>query len=366
MRQQHFPTARAVALLDGEALAHNYHYLLKTARKNSENARVIAVVKANAYGHGLSLAVPLLSGVGCDFFAVATLQEGLTVRALAKNAEILVLGYTPPERVSELHDAALTQTVFSRDYARALARAARRVGRCPNVHLKIDCGMHRLGFSPTDGALAAICESRNLRVSGLFTHFPASDTDGEGTRRSLGEFLDCRARLEKRGFPLFAHAANSAAALTLPEATLDAVRVGLSLYGIAPTGTKTVLRPVLSLHAPIVQIRTLKKGERVGYGGNFVTKRRSRIGVLPIGYADGFSRRMSALPLSLNTEKGRQTVPVSGLICMDQTMVDLTGSDACVGDSVTLFSRADAALHLGITPYELLSALSPRVERILK
>lgn len=363
-----FPPDRAFLLVDREALLYNYRFLLERARKKSRHARLIAVVKANAYGHGLSLVLPTLLSAGCDLFAVATLDEGKAARALCAEGEILILGYTPPTRVSELCRHRLTQTVFSREYAAALSKEAKRGGCRPTVHLKLDCGMHRLGFAPSDtDALLRVATTKNLRVTGLFTHFPASNTDTAATRRALDAFLCCRAALAREGLTLFSHAANSGAVLTLPEGALDAVRPGLSLYGISPVASERGLRPVLSLHAPVVQLRTLSAGTPVGYSGAFVTERRTVIGVLPIGYADGFSRRMSALPLSVNTRKGARTVRVSGLICMDQTMVDLTGAHARVGDTVTLLENAAAAASAaGLTPYELLSGLSNRITRKFK
>lgn len=360
-----FPKTRGFALINEAALCRNYHTLLCHARKSARGAEVIAVVKANAYGHGLGAVLPPLLRCGCRRLALATLDEAIEARALAPNAQILVLGYTPPERAAELAAHGIEQTVFSRDYARALSRAAKRAAVTLSVQIKIDGGMSRLGFSPDDkkGLLFA-CNAKGLCPVGIFTHFPTADADPDATKAALTRFLACRRTL---GAPLFAHAAASAACLTLPEATLDAVRVGLALYGISPTKTPLPLSPVLSLYAPIVSVREVEAGTPIGYGGRTVTKRRTRIGVLPIGYADGVPRALCALPPTLTRKNRRFSLPVLGLICMDQMMIDLTGTPAKLGDTVCLWQSAEvAATALGITPYEVLTALSPRVARIVQ
>ena len=358
MQKKQFPAVRAFARVDTAALASNFGLLAARAA----GARVIAVVKANAYGHGVSLAVPPLLAAGCRDFAVATLGEALAVRALAPDAMVLILGYTPPDRADLLAAADITQTVFSLDYARALAARGRRIA----VHIKIDGGMCRLGFSPRDtrGVLAAL-RAAPLVPTGIYTHFPVADTDPRATRKALTAFLTLRGTLAARGYPLFAHAAASAALLTLSEVALDGVRVGLSLYGLPPVSTDLSLTPVLSLHAPVVQIHRVPTGTPVGYGGDFITRRPSRIGTLPVGYADGFVRAMQGFALSLTCGKKSYPLFPAGRICMDQMTVDLTDTPARVGDTVTLWQDARApAAHLGTIPYEILAMLSPRVTRI--
>ena len=360
-----FPDFRTVARINGDALAENFRLLRARAIAARKGARLMSVVKANAYGHGLACTIPPLLAAGCDLFAVATAEEALELRALAPHAEILVLGYTPPALAPQLASAGIAQAVFSLPYALSLSKAMVGAGTLA-VHLKLDCGMCRLGFLPTDteGLLAAL-RAENLRPVGLFTHFPCADTDKAATRRALGDFLRCRALLAAIGHPLFFHAAASAALLTLPETVLDGARAGIALYGL-PHLPVAGLRPVLSLHAPIVRILSVPAGTPVGYGGDFITKRPSRIGTLPVGYGDGLPRALQGLTVSLHCQKGSFSIPLVGKICMDLCMADLTDTPARVGDEVCLFDSAAPVAHrLGTIPYEVLTALSPRVKRIL-
>lgn len=346
---------RALATVDTAAIGRNFRLLRAHC-----HGRTVAVVKANAYGHGVRLVVPALLANGCDFFAVATLPEALEVRRLAPRADILILGYTPPQEAGLLLRHRLTQTVFSPDYAAALSLAATGYGSL-RVHLKIDGGMCRLGFSSTArGDLAAVLSFANLRPCGLYTHFPSVGCDPVATRAALRDFRALGATLPH----LFAHAAASAAALTLPDAVLDGIRPGLALYGYAPVKSTLPLTPALALSAPLVQIRAVPRGTPVGYDGIYRPLRDTRIGVLPIGYADGLSRRLSGLPVTLCHGGARYPVRLVGHICMDQAMVDLGDAPACVGDRVLLFDDVrHAAAWAHTIPYELLSTLSARVDR---
>lgn len=354
-----FTAPRAVAEIDGAALFENFRLLRAHC-----GGRTVAVVKANAYGHGLALAVPTLLRAGCDFFAVATLDEALEVRALTRQADILILGYTPPPAAAVLEAARLTQTVFSAEYAAALSAAARARGARVAVHIKIDTGMCRLGL-PVDGeAVGTVLAQENLAVLGAFTHFPSADTDPTQTLGALREFLRLREVLPKG---CFLHAAASAAALSLPESRLDGTRMGIALYGYPPVRTMLSLQPVLRLFCPVVQIRAVESGTPVGYGGSFVTARPSRIGVLPVGYADGLTRALRGLTVRVFCQNGVYHAPLVGQICMDQCMVDLTDTPARVGDTVCpLFDLPAAAARAGSIPYEILTAISTRVERRMK
>lgn len=358
-----FSFCRAFATVDLAAICRNFCLVRQHIRARAPRARVIAVVKTNAYGHGLLPVSAALHRAGCDFFAVATAEEALSLRPLCPTAEILILGYTPPRLAPLLAKERILQAVFSVPYAQALSAA---LGDLPlGIHLKADGGLCREGFDLDDkSGMATALEQKNLRLQGFFTHFPKADTDQEDTRHALDKFLACHRWLQKRNGPVFAHAAASAALLTLPESILDGARAGLLLYGLSPVRTALPLRPALSLFAPIQQIRTVKRGTPVGYGGDFLTTRESRIGTLPIGYGDGLCRPMSGAPVTLLHEKKRFSVPICGRISMDMTTVDLTDTPACEGDTVCLFESADIpAARLGSIPYEVLTALSPRVER---
>ncbi len=350
-----FSGVRALAEIDTAAIAQNYRLLCRRCP-----GRTIAVVKANAYGHGLPLVVPTLLAEGCDFFAVATLPEALAVRALAPDADVLILGYTPPEYASVLCENHLTQTVFSREYADALSAACPQGGL--RVHLKADGGMCRLGFAPGDvDGVSAVLSLPNLDVCGLFTHLGACRADPGGTRAAIAAFCALRKALPR---PLFAHAAATAAALSLPEAHFDGVRVGLALYGYTPSPTALALRPALRLFAQLVQVRRVSAGTSVGYDGAYRCPHDTAIGVLPVGYADGVFRSLEGMHVTLLHAGERFSVPIVGHVCMDQLMVDLGGTPAAVGDRVCLFSDARVpAAHASSVVYEILAALSPRVER---
>ena len=358
--------SRAVARIDTAALIHNYRTLSDYAAKKTAKApRIIAVVKANAYGHGISIATKAFLRAGCDFFGVATLDEALRVRKLAPSADILVLGYTPPHLVGALARWGITQTVFSADYASGLAKAAMAFGVTVPVHIKIDCGMHRLGFAPEgENDILSAATKKGLRPTGIYTHFPVADSDTAATKRSLAAFLACKSRIAQSLAPLFAHAAASAALLTLPESVLDGVRPGLALYGIPPVPTALPLQPALALFSHIVQIHNLPIHTPVGYGGDFITKAPARIGTVPLGYGDGIPRRFSGQTVRVFHQNKLFSAPVIGRICMDQMMLDLTATPATVGDAVQIFEDIPkTAKALDTIPYEVLTALGPRIKR---
>ncbi len=365
-----FPGDRAAAAVSKSALRQNYLTLQRLAARGcavGKAPRLIAVVKANAYGHGVALAVPAFLAAGCSFFAVATIEEAIAVRALAPLADVLILGYTPPHLAPALAREGLTQTVFSGEYARALSESARSAGVSVRIHLKIDGGMCRLGFSPDAvKELAAAAALPYLCAEGLYTHFPSADCDISATRAAFLRFLGCRKALSARGITLFSHAAASAALLRFPEMALDGARIGLALYGIAPVPTKLPLSPALSLTAPVVQIREVGAGTPVGYGGSFVTARPTRLGTLPIGYADGIPRRFGKAigGVRILTQKGAFFAPIAGNICMDQMMIDLTDTPAALGDRAVFFDPiTEAATALDTIPYELLAGLGARILR---
>lgn len=361
----HSPS-RALIYIDTAALIHNYRTLSDYAAKKAARVpRIIAIVKANAYGHGLAIATRAFLQAGCDFFGVATLDEAIQVRKIAPFADILVLGYTPPHRARALARGNITQTVFSLAYATALGEAATALGVTIPIHIKIDCGMHRLGFAPdTQGDILNAATKKGLRSTGIYTHFPVADSDTVATKRALDAFLACEKRLARSFAPLFTHAAASAALLTLPESILNGVRPGLALYGISPVPTALPLRPALTLFSHIVQVHDLPVGTPVGYGGAFTTKVPSRIGTVPLGYGDGIPRRFSGQTVRVFHQNHVFSAPIVGRICMDQMMLDLTATPAEAGDAVQIFEDIrKTATALDTIPYEVLTALSPRIKR---
>lgn len=343
-----------------------------------QNCRLMAVVKADAYGHGLLPVAKSLQNAGVDDFAVATVGEAIQLRQGGIRGVILILGYTDPSRARDLQRYGLTQTLISRDYAETLNRQEVDL----HAHIKIDTGMHRLGMDAEDTQAVKACfVLEHLHIDGLFTHFCVSDSadseDVQFTEGQIKRFRNLLDSLTASGVPLpKIHMQSSYGLLNYPELACDYVRVGIALYGAASTPDdktkcRPELRPVLSLRSKIVMVRSVKKGESVGYGRAFIAQRDSRIAVIPVGYADG-------IPRSLSCGKGWVLVagypaPMVGRICMDQLCVDVTDIPGIKeGMTVTLIGRdgaseitaaalADAA---GTIANELLSRLGQRLEAV--
>ena len=376
------------AEIDVGVLGQNFAACLAKIRATSPTARILAVVKADAYGHGTEPCVRALLGAGCDFFAVSCIEEALVVRSVCqsekKKADILILGYTAPCYARELVENNLIQTLLSPSYAKELAEATKNESLAPLlVHIAVDTGMGRIGYpARTEKEIAqTVCDILSLKdetafdVCGMFTHFARADEElassKEKTTLQATRYRALKEKLEESGMTIpFHHVSNSAAALTRPDDIFDGVRLGLALY-TPPTYTpkRLCLQPVMHLSADVVHIQTVPKGESVGYGGRFTALNDTTIGVLPIGYADGIPRSLRGATLSLRTRDGIFPVKIIGSVCMDQCMVDLSGVPAHVGDRVSFFGHTQASLsalaeHAGTIPYELLCAISPRVPRI--
>lgn len=368
--------SRAWIELDARALRHNLALLRE---RLPAGCTLMAVVKANAYGHGAVEIARLCAAEGVDAFAVATVQEGEQLRRAGIRGTILVLGYSGPELVPLLARCRLTQTVVSAEHAQLLDGCGRRL----QVHLKLDTGMHRLGIPWNDAAsLASIYACRNLKVIGTFTHLARAGQrtlEGEhATEEQLACFRTATERLRCAGFdPGALHVQSSYGLLNYPELTCAYVRLGIALYGSlsAPddhTRLSLPLRPVLALRARVVQVHTLQPGETAGYDGDFIAVRPCHVAVLAIGYADGWPRCLSHGVGQVLLHS--RPVPVAGLICMDQMLVDVTEvPNVRPGDIATLIGRdgdaeltaARVARDAGTIANELLSRLGSRVERIL-
>lgn len=341
-----------------------------------------AVVKANAYGHGIELVGLAALRAGADRLAVATVGEGALLRKIGVAAPILVLGYTPPWQAADVIRHGLTATVYDLETADALAQAAQTFDTQANVHVKIDTGMHRLGLYPPDAPafLAALSQRSGLIVEGIFTHFStADDKDKTFTRGQLERFLALLSRLEEAGLrPPIAHAANSAATLSLPDSHLQMVRCGIALYGLHPSEETPLpggFKPVLSWKAQVAQVKSLERGDAVSYGNTYIAPDRRRVAVIPVGYADGFPRAPRHWQYVLIHG---QPAPILGRVCMDQTVVDVTdivvnsGEDVRIGDEVVLIGRQgaaaitaeDVAARVGTINYEVVSKLLARLPRI--
>lgn len=366
---------RTWAEIDLDALEHNYR---RARTLTGPGVRYLGVVKADAYGHGAVQIGRKLESLGADYLAVSSLDEARELRHGGITMPVLILGHTPPDMVPELIRYHITQAVSALAKAEEYSAAAVACGGTLRVHIKVDTGMSRLGFlvrgSHFEGGVAAIaaaCALPGLDAEGIFTHFAVADEDGEEdeayTREQFGLFTAVIDALAQRGRTFaIRHCANSGALARYPEMYLDMVRPGIALYGAGADAQRLDLRPVMSLKTCISTIKVFDPDTTVSYGRTFRTAERTRIGVLPIGYADGFFRGLSNRA-SVLTKQG--SAPIRGRICMDMCMVDLTElPDVHVGDAVEIFGQRqrvdDLASLLGTIPYELTCAVSKRVPRL--
>ena len=402
------PGMRVRAVIDPRALAENYRMLLRPVQDVSPNTYAIAVVKADAYGHGIRPAVSALVEAGCRSFAVACLEEAVALRRLLRellagsatdrDTDILVLGYTDPENAPILKTYSITTALISDEYARRLLACAKRSQVTVRVHAALDTGMNRIGYPAhtheeiiqTIHAISALCRDGEqdengggLILDGLFTHFARADED-YGTEMESGDSLTmtqysryCRVLegLCDQGIrPRVCHVCNSAAAVRFPRALptgcLDAVRLGINLYGYGVgDGNAAHTKPCMKLETVVTHIHTLLPGETVGYGGTYSSDTSRTLATLPVGYADGWIRAFSGAQVTFHTPDGDMTAPIVGRICMDQCMVDVTDLPVTVGTSVTLFGERSEQLDVladraRTIPYELLCLITARVPRV--
>lgn len=366
---------RTWAEIDLDALAHNYH---RAREIIGPGVRYLGVVKADAYGHGAVQTAALLEGLGADYLAVSSLDEARELRRGGIQAPVLILGHTPPEMVPQLIAHNITQAVSAQAKAEAYSAAASACGGTLKVHIKVDTGMSRLGFLVRDGhfeggveAIARSCALPNLEAEGIFTHFSAADEDdGDSaayTRQQFALFTRVLEALAAKGRTFTVrHCANSGALARYPEMYLDMVRPGIALYGAGADRRRLGLRPVMALKSSVSTIKVFDPETDISYGRTFRTAGKTRVGVLPIGYADGLFRGLSNRA-AVQTAQG--SAPILGRICMDMTMVDLTGlPEVRVGDEVEIFgprqSVDELAAVLETIPYELTCAVSKRVPRL--
>lgn len=335
-------TDRAYLEIDLNNLEHNVK-VLKGAMP--QKCKLMAVVKAEAYGHGIYEIATHLGKIGVKAFAVATIDEGIKLRQYGVSGEILILGYTAPARAKELRKYDLTQTLIDYEYSLLLNKQ----GYAVMTHIKVDTGMHRLGFDAKDiENISAVFSMKHIKVSGIYTHLCAADSVDEKdiffTNVQIESFYNLLNQLKKKGITIpKIHIQSSYGLLNYPELKCDYVRAGVSLYGVLSspndrTKLQLDLRPVLSLKSRVILLREIKKGDSVGYSRSFVANRDSLIAVLPVGYADGYPRNLSC-GKSYVLINGHQA-PVVGKICMDQLAVDVTDiPDIKVGITATLIGK---------------------------
>lgn len=363
---------KVAAYINTSNLLNNY----RAIRNLSGKAKVCAVVKADAYGHGAVAIARILEKAGADYLAVAFLEEAVELRSAKIAAPILVCGATDPANADIVVEEGLTQTVYTEELAEALSVSARKKGLPAKIHVKIDTGMHRQGIEPeAAGAFArAIRNLEGLQVEGAYSHFAEADKpDKSFTLFQLERFRGALDILNREGVhPTIRHIANSAGLLHFPESRMDMVRPGILLYGLSPDAgprPPAGFLPVMRLCASIATIRTIRAGESVSYGRLFTASRPTRVALLQLGYADGYPRLLSNKASVL--VRGRRA-PVIGRICMDQCMIDVTDiPEARDGDEVTLFGvpelpAGELSRLLGTIDYEITCGISKRVPRIVE
>jgi alanine racemase len=366
-----------VARVDLGALKSNFLAIQAHLKRERPMATpgVVAVVKANAYGHGAGQVGRALEDAGADLLACADIEEGAALRAAGVRADILIFGALSVSDLDGLFDGRLTPTISSPGAARAVQAAAARHKQRVRYHLKIDTGMNRLGFRFDNlrRTLPELLRSPNLDLEAVFTHFataddPASTLFDEQRRRFDQVLADLKA-LGAR--PRFVHAANSAAVVRDPRVWFDRVRPGLLLYGIVPPPlTSTIaLAPVMTLSSRVTAVKGMRTGEVTGYGARFTATKPTTIAIVPAGYADGLDLRLAGRGAVLI--RGRRA-PIIGSVCMDMIMIDVTGLDASPGDEVVFIGSQggdtidarEMAETIGTIPWEIVCRVGTRIERV--
>jgi alanine racemase len=379
-------TRPTVARVDLAAIESNFSaisaFLTQPPASRLPPPRIIAVVKANAYGHGAAEVGLALERAGAAMLACADIEEGIVLRRAGARIPILVFGALGISDLDGVFEFDLTPTISTPSAGQALQTAAKRnIGKRQtsplHCHLKIDTGMNRLGFRHDNLArtLPEIARSEYLAVDAVYTHFATAD---EPEHPAFGQqrerFETVLARLPSLGITAkYRHAANSAALLRDERVWYDFVRPGLLLYGIVPAPLSALLplRPALSLHSRIVHVKGMRPGEGTGYGLHAVVDRPATIAVVPAGYADGLDRRMAGRTFML--VRGKR-VPIVGSVCMDMTTIDVTGMDVATGDEVVIVGEQgteaigmrEIAASIGTSPYELLCRVGTRIERVFR
>ena len=365
----------AWAEIDLDAIAYN----TRNIKQLIGHKDLIAVVKANCYGHGVIDIIPTLLENGVSRFAVAMISEALEIRENNITAPVMILGFTPLYLGEELINNDIEQTVYDLDYARELSKIALSLNKKAKIHIAMDTGMGRIGFLPNEKSIDDITEIYSLEgidVVGIFTHFSTSDEkDKEYSHQQFTKMMSMMDELQKRGVNIpLKHVANSGAIIDLPNTYLDAVRAGIILYGYYPSDevnkSNLALKPALTLKATITNVKTLEKDMYISYGRTFKTTNKTIVATIPVGYADGYIRKLG--------ENGKviikdQFAPIIGRICMDQFMIDVTNiPDVKIGDEVILlgeknnlkYNADDIAEKLGTINYEVTCMLKSRLPRV--
>lgn len=372
---------RTWAEIDLDKIEKNYDICRSMLR---DGVKMMGVIKADGYGHGAVAYAKIFSEKGCEWFAVSNIDEALQIRKAGVDTPILILGFTPPEMADVLAYNNIAQAVFDYDYARALSDEAVKKGVEVNIHIKVDTGMTRIGFLYQDSEddaesidlMEKSCNLPALYSQGIFQHFAVADCGDEGevyTRLQYDLFLDAIKKLHKRGIDFeLCHCCNSAGASEYRELQLDACRLGIVLYGLTSSDEvreQWGIEPVMSVKSIVAMVKTIEKGTTVSYGRTFTAEKDMKIATVPIGYADGYTRRLSGKARMI---VGGEYVNVIGRICMDMCMIDVTGLDVKAGDEVTVLGKVgdkcvsadELAEKSGTINYEITCDISKRVPRV--
>ncbi len=369
-----FPPGRPThCAIDHAALRWN---LQQIRARVGDRVKILSMVKANAYGHGTVAVAKTLCAAGGDDLGVATLEEGIELRLAGISAPILVVAGVYADQLEQYPTHSLTPVLYDLRGLAEIDAAVEKLGTTLNIHLKIDTGMGRLGLraAEIDDWLPQLNTLKATKITGVFSHFSTAESvDGEYTRNQLQTFTRVATRLRAAGMNALFHFANSAATITQPASYFDMVRPGIMLYGAYPSpamAQQIALKPVLSWHTKILQLKKVPAGTSISYGQTFVTQRESLIATLPVGYADGYQRALSNRGEAL--VRG-QRAPVAGRVCMDLTMLDVTDIRKVQrGDEVVLLGRQDGAeisademaAWANTISYEIFTSIGTRVPRI--
>lgn len=366
---------RVCAQIDLSAVRKNIETIRASVRPES---KLMVVLKADGYGHG---AVPIAKRIDdiADAYGMAIVEEAVELREAGIKKPILILGYTASHLYDKVIHYNITQTIFQYETAYELNEAAKKAAKTVTVHIKIDTGMSRIGFSLTEESIediVKISQLSNLRMEGIFTHFAKADEiDKEATRMQYQRFMEMLERLEKRGVTFAVrHASNTAAIIDLPEYNLDMVRCGIGTYGMYPSvdvqKNRVVLTPAMELKTHVSYVKELPKGVGISYNGTYVTERPMRVATIPVGYGDGYPRLLSS--------KGRvlihgKSAPILGRVCMDQFMVDVSDiPEVKQNDDVTLMGRdgyecipaEEISAFAGTINFEIVCGVGKRIPRV--
>lgn len=366
---------RVHATIDLDAIKKNVQEVKNVV---GDSTKVMAIIKADGYGHGSVACADALTKIGVDAFGVAILDEGIILRKRGIKQPILILGYTSEYQFTRMIQYKLTQTVFEFEMAKNISKYAVAMNKTAQIHIKVDTGMNRIGFKDCDEnieVIKQISQLPNIQITGIFTHFARADEeDKTAALKQLARYENFVNKLEDNGVSIpIKHISNSAGIIDFPQARFNMVRSGIMTYGLYPSKEVSMdfpLYPALSLKSHIIFIKEVEEGQGISYNHTYITKRKSKIATIPVGYADGYPRALSS--------KGRvlvrgQYAPIVGRICMDQFMIDVTDIDGVTDlDEVTLVGRdgdnyisvEEVADMAGSFNYEFVCGLSRRVPRV--